>query len=575
MGVSPANFNSAGQYSKHYIPGVYTRRHTIGGNVGASSGNLVILGASMGGKPLTLHCVTDLSEAKDLLVSGDLLNGVANAFNGSTTYIPQEVYCMRINNGSRSQRIFKNNNAEVLTVKSADYGIHTNQMKMWIKAGTTGRKITASFRGSEAEVDNILKKSMSIKYTGSGESASCTINATGLTLTALDNNSTPITDDCLTVPFAEFPTLKELVLRINDTGVYNCVVIDTVDGAKCSELDYATSVSVSGVSAAVFNSDLQAFIDALKTISFIGDVTLADGANRVLPENDNAFIYFTGGTAGTSTVVDWAGALTVLENEDVQIIATPSTDADVHTLIADHCTSMSTVRKKKERTFILGTASTVSIENGLAKAKSFNSELGSVIITGANANNPITGKAEDITPALLACKIAGMEVAAGVSTPLTNKAVKVNSFSTKYTDSQLNKMIAGGIMPFGENEDGELVCIRAMTTFQGNSLVNNERSMIRSVLFMDRDIRKAFGRRTGTNNEPSESDVIGVLNNKSKEWYTNSLITKSDSGELVMNAKVRFDGDKTYLTFERFIRAPNNFTFITGTNKVYSSTVEV
>ena len=43
----------------------------------------------------------------------------------------------------------------------------------------------------------------------------------------------------------------------------------------------------------------------------------------------------------------------------------------------------------------------------------------------------------------------------------------------------------------------------------------------------------------------------------------------------MQNIKVRFDGDKTYLTFERFIRAPNNFMFITGTNKVYSSTVAV
>lgn len=575
MGVSPANFNTAGQSSKHYIPGVYSRRDTVPGNVGASSGNLVILGASMGSKPLTLHCVSDLTEAKELLVSGDLLNGVANAFNGSTTFIPQEVYCMRINNGTQSQRVLKNNNVDILTVKSADYGVHTNQIKLWLKAGTTGRKINASFKGNDVEIDDIIKQSISIKYTGEGASASCTINATGLTLTALDGSSETIADDSLTVTFSEFPTLEELAVRINDTGVYTCLVIDSTEGAKSNELDYTTSTSVSETTAAVFNSDLQALIDALESISFIGEVTLASGATRVLPENDTAYVYFTGATAGTSTVQDWANALAALENEDVQIISTPSTDGDVHTLISDHCTSMSTVSKKKERTYFIGSASNTSIDDAITKSKSLNSELGSLIITGANSNNPITGKAEDITPALLACKVAGMEAAAGVSTPLTNKVVKVNSFSAKYTDTQLNKMIANGIMPFGENEDRELVCIRAMTTFQGDSLVNNERSMIRSVLFMDRDLRKAFSRRTGTNSEPSESDIIGVLNNKAKEWYTNNLITKSDSGELIMNAAVRFDGDKTYLSFERYIRAPNNFTFITGTNKVYSSTVEV
>ena len=92
---------------------------------------------------------------------------------------------------------------------------------------------------------------------------------------------------------------------------------------------------------------------------------------------------------------------------------------------------------------------------------------------------------------------------------------------------------------------------------------------------MDRDLRKAFNRRTGTNDEPSESSIIQTLLDKAKEWYTQSLLTKSNKGSLIENAKVRFDGDKTYLTFDRYIRAPNNFTFITATNRVYSSTVEV
>ena len=236
---------------------------------------------------------------------------------------------------------------------------------------------------------------------------------------------------------------------------------------------------------------------------------------------------------------------------------------------------MSTVSKKKERTCWIGTEKNISLDKALAMARGFNSELVSLVMTGANANNPLTGAAEDISPALLACKCAGIESAIGVSNPLTNKAVKVNSFDKKYTTGELNKMIAGGITPFGENDDGQLVCIRSMTTYQGDSLILNERSMIRSVLYMDRDLRKAFNSRIGTNSAPSESTIIQVLANKSKEWYADDLITKNDSGELFENAKVRFDGDKTYLTFERYVRAPNNFTFITATNKVYRSTIEV
>lgn len=567
MGVSPAKFNSAGQSSEHYIPGNYSRRDVTGGGTGVSTGKLCIIGTSMGGKPLTLHSVSDKAEAKQLLVSGSLLDGVLHALNGSNTFVPQQVFCMRVNAGTQSALTLKKGSESILNVKSADYGVHTNQLKLWLKDGTTGKKVLVNFKGNETVIDNIAKKSFSVLYTGTGTSATCTINATGLTLTS------DIAADSLTITWEECETIEEVVSRINDTGAYSAVLLDTTPNTAASELDHVTGISVK-TTAAVFNSDLQALITALESVAYIESVSLA-GNSRLVPENNTGYVYFSGATAGTSTISDWSDAIDELEKYDIQIIATAATDSDIHNLIADHCVSMSTVSKKKERTCWFGTAKNTSLDAALAAARGFNSELVSLVMTGANANNPLTGAAEDISPALLACKCAGIESALGVSNPLTNKAIKVNAFDKKYTDGELNKMIAGGITPFGENDEGELVCIRAMTTYQGDSLVLNERCMIRSVLYMDRDLRKAFNPRTGTNDEPSESSIIATLNDKARSWYAEQLLTKSDGGELIQNAKVRFDGDKTYLTFDRYVRAPNNFVFITATNKVYRSTVEV
>lgn len=568
MGVSAAKFNSAGQSSSHYIPGAYSRRDTAGAGTGVSSGNLCIIGTSMGGKPLTLHAVSDKAEAKAILVSGTLLEAVAQAFNGSNTYVPQQVFCMRVNNGTQASRVLKNGSTTILTLKSADYGSHMNQLKMWIKAGTTGKKVIVNYKGSEIEVDNIAKKSFSILYTGSGGSAVCTINATGLTIT------TDVTEDNVSISWEDCETLDELVAKLNETGVYSATLIDTTPNTPTKQLDHVSSVSVL-TNAATFNSDLQALIDALEGIQYIGEgnVTL-EGTGRLVPENDSNYVYFSGASAGTATSTDFENALVLLEKEDIQIIATPETDSDIHSLIVDHCVSVSTVSKKHERTCWLGTAKGTSIDAALTLARTYNSELVSLVCTSAIANNPLTGKSEEITPALLSCKCAGIESAIGVSNSLTNKTIKVSSFGTKYKESELNKMIAGGVVTFGENDDGELVCIRCITTYQGDSLILNERSMIRSVLYMDRDLRKAFNRRIGSNDEPSESSIIQTLKNKSKEWYADSLITKNGAN-LFENAKVRFDGDKIYLTFDRYIRAPNNFVFITATNKVYSSTVEV
>ena len=567
MGVSPAKFNSAGQSSEHYIPGNYSRRDVTGGGTGVSTGKLCIIGTSMGGKPLTLHNVSDKAEAKQLLVSGSLLDGVLHALNGSNTFVPQQVFCMRVNAGTQSALTLKKGSESILNVKSADYGVHTNQLKLWLKDGTTGKKVLVNFKGNETVIDNIAKKSFSVLYTGTGTSATCTINATGLTLTS------DIATDSLTITWEECETIEEVVSRINDTGVYSAVLLDTTPNTAASELDHVNSISVK-TTAATFNSNLQALMDALESVAYIGSVSL-EGTSRLIPENNTGYVYFSGATAGTSTISDWSNAIDELEKYDIQIIATATTDSDIHNLIADHCVSMSTVSKKKERTCWFGTPKNTNLEVALATARGFNSELVSLVMTGANANNPLTGAAEDISPALLACKCAGMESALGVSNPLTNKAIKVNSFDRKYTDGELNKMIAGGITPFGENDEGQLVCIRAMTTYQGDSLTLNERCMIRSVLYMDRDLRKAFNPRTGTNDEPSESSIIATLNAKAQLWYAEQLLTKSDKGELVQNIKVKFDGDKTYLTFERYVRAPSNFVFITATNKVYRSTVEV
>jgi len=110
-----------------------------------------------------------------------------------------------------------------------------------------------------------------------------------------------------------------------------------------------------------------------------------------------------------------------------------------------------------------------------------------------------------------------------------------------------------------------------MTTYQDDNLGLNERSCVREALFMDRDLRKAYVRRTGTSDEPSVSEILTVLLKKAKDWYEKGYITKSDDGKLVFNYKVKFDGDKTYLVYDKFIRAPNNFTFITSNNMIYSS----
>ncbi len=583
MSLSPATFTSAGQTSQHVVPGVYSRRNTIGGSTGVSTGKLCIIGAAEGGEPLKLHAISDTAEAKRLLRSGPLLDGVCEAFNGSNTYTPDIVYCMRINKGTQSILDLKSTVGDsVLKLYSKDYGLHTNMLKLWLLSGTTtGLRVKVSFNGSELEADGIGKESFTLLYTGEyapetvseGDddtitpitSAYCTINADGLTI------ATDMDSENFFVSFSDCETLEDLVSKINDSGKYTAVLLANGED-ETSELDHVNTVSVLN-NAATFSSDLKALTDALLSFEFIGKVEV--GPNRVLPDVMASYAYFSGAESGTQTTSDYLAALEALEKEDVQIVATPNGSEEVRALILSHCVEMSKVSKKKERTCWLGTTTDAEVDNAISIAKALNSELCSLVTVGAVDIDPLTGEIRTISPALLSCKCAGMEAAMSPSNPLTNKAIKVSSFTKRYTQGEYSRLIQNGVVTFGENDEGELVCIRSITTYQGDSLVLNERSMIRSVLYMDRDLRKAFNKRIGTNAEPSVSTVLQTLLLKAKEWYADDLLTKNENGELFENAKVRFDGDKTYLTFERYIRAPVNFVFITATNKVYSSTLEI
>lgn len=583
MGVSPAIFESAGQISQHYVPGVYSRSSNITSPSGVSSGNLVILGNSMGGKPLELLQFNSLSEAKDTLIDGELLKGIGYAFKGSNVYIPQKVYAMRVNNGLQSTVTLKNSETDVLKIKSSDYGSHCNQIKIMVSNGSLGanyRKIEAGYKDYNTVIDNVGKQSIFINYGGEGDKATCTITTEGMTLQAFEEN-VEITEEKLEISFEDYPNLQDVVTKINDSGIYSANLLDADSQAKSNELDSCTSTVISEyvndeplTDGATFYSNLQAFIDAIKSIPLFDDVEILSIARLVPDTTGDVFTYFTGGSSGTNS---WALALEKLETEDIQIIATPSTDNLVHAQIVAHCIEMSNVNNRKERTCFLGTNYNISDDDGINYAKSLNSKFASLVIDSGVALNPINNTSENIGGSIIACMLAGMESAMSVAEPLTYKTINVLSFTKKRTISNIENLIKNGVTCCNPNPENvnEFICIRSITTFQGNGdLISVERSMTREALFMDRDLRNAFATGIGGTNNTSESAIIQTLKDKANEWKISGLIIPKGTDN-VWNISVRFSGDKVYLQYARYLTAPRNFVFITAVNHVYETTIEL
>ena len=577
MGVSPAIFESGGQRSEHYVPGVYGRSFNISSPSGISAGNLCILGKSNGGEPYKMLEFSGIAEAQEKLIGGELLDAVGYAFGASNTFIPQKVYAMRVNNGTQSSLTLQSGATDLIKVKSWDWGVHTNQLKMLVAAGTVAnsKKISLVYKDQTEVADNIINAALSVEYGGEGNNPKVTVGATSISFAAETDDVDPQPTDTLTINFADFDRLETLVGRINDSDAWQASIIGNNSNIPSAELDTVSSVDV-GETGTTLYANYVAFINTLKAMELVGDVEILAANTRQTPDVMESYEYFTGGSDGSYSVTQWQTALAALELEDVQIIATPSTDAAVHALISSHCTSMSDVIHRKERTAILGGSVNMTDEAAIAEALGLNNKLISFCCDNPIKINLVTGKTETLSGAMLGVMLAAMESAMSPNTPLTFKVLNVLGFAKTRTITNITNLIKAGIMVCNSNPENltEYICIRAMTTFQGDDLINNERSMVREDLFMNRDLRQQFKPVIGTAGITTNA-AIKTLKERAKEWALNGYIVPTDSNENVWDIKVRIDGDKVYITYSRYLTAPVNFVFITAINHIYTSTVEM
>jgi hypothetical protein len=573
MAVGPAIFQSAGQRTEHYVPGAYSRSTAVGGSGdGVSANKGVILGPAKGGKPCELFVFSSLEEAEETLAGGDLLKAVAHAFNPSPEYSPQAVRAMVVNGNTQAASVMNSGGSAVLSLKSSGYGVLMNRLKRQLTDGTNPgtKKMVFALDGSEEEIDNIGKKSISLQYAGSGTAAAVTVNNGGLSVAVTG------ADDSITLPFEDFQTIGEIVARLNDTGKFAAVQLDSEFNVPANELDAVSGRDVK-TAAAILKSDFYALFHALENSIYVGKGNAEKAANtpNAMPDDDPGFVYFEGAAAGTYTVSDWADALGALEAEDVQIVSTPSADHAVHVLVSNHCTAMSNVQNRKERTAFLGGPVGETIEDAVAFSASLNNKLVSYCYPAINAASPLTGEAEDLPASYFACKLLGMECTVAVNEPLTWKTVSVLKFLKKLKTSEMEKLIIGGVLCGGTTDDNRLAVIRAMTSYQGKQLQLVERSMVREDLYMNRDIRLQYSGGVGRPGADKGSDAEQVLLDAARGWKGEGLIVPDDDGRNVWGVRIRKSGDKTVISFNRNLTAPQNFFFITAYNYVYESSASV
>jgi len=565
MGIGKRTFQSAGRVSQHLIPGAYSRIDSVKGAGGiVSVNNGVVMGNCHGGKPQILLQFNSIADAAATLRSGPLMDAVRLAFNPGNDFVPQRLFAMRVNTALQASSYLKDATSNnMVKLLSRDYGLHTNQIKYKLESGTVeGKKITVAFQIDQEEFDDVIRKSFDIQYIGTEETCTMDITNNDTTQTLVTTAGT----DSLDIDLNSYPTIEELAGYINDHESYTCTAKAGQEQKSSLELDGVSSQDIKTAEYTV-ESTMQAIIDKINNESNLIKAEAVNGTNnRAIPENVATFTYLTGGSEGSYTTTEWTSALQVLEAEDIQYISTPDTDASVHSALKTHCEQMSSVTGKKERQFVLGGDGTEDVSTMLTNSAALNSKYGMYAGAKGKFNQyDVDGKLKEYATSYIACMLMGMKCAAAINEPLTFKTLNLLSINEKFTESELEQLIEGGVAPVNYNSNGIPHLVRQVNSYQTDDLKWNEFSMVGEMLFASRDLRTYLESLfVGKAGNIKLGVIKGAVVNRLELYTDLGVFVAGDDGKAYWNVQLSISGDTVWIDYDANITAPINFMFVTN-----------
>lgn len=564
------------------IPGVYSKSEfpPSQGSVGAATDIVTILGESRGGVPHNasglkdeerVNQITNFNQALNLLQAGDGL--YMTEFFLRPTRDPQlakpsRVNFVRVNSATQAAATLKDvGTNDIIALKSTRYGTLANQLARKVEAGTVAgtHKVTVKFKGSVvAERDNIGFQYMDIQYVGAGSAATMTINATQLTTSV-----TGAAGDNLTLLFADFPTLGQLVAYLDEHPAYTCVLRDrsdadttTFDAVTAADIRTAVYTAVANVEALIqfFNADAGGeFSAALQTSAVRTDVV-----------NDANFVFCAGGTETAATNNDWAAAFELIRKFKANHVLIATGSAAIQRMLRDHVEDMSTITERQNRSGGCGASTATSTKAArIAEAKAINSPRIEYHVTPfvradiQNGNQPKT-----FAPFFAAAIAAGIRFGNFITMAATFKTADVLGVTENYDRPTKEDYIGAGCSMLELTERG-ISFVRDITTYQGSNLILNTPSMLRDADFITLDIQAKLGKLMAELDRAPDALVIEslkntVVTNILPQYEIDGYITRDPNTGDPAFSDVEFSvsGDRFDVSFTAILPAPLHFIFV-------------
>lgn len=467
-----------------------------------------LIGEADDGKPREVQVFSSPGAVKAFYRSGDLVEAAALVADPSNdTLIPsgaQSIVCYKINNSAPGTRT----HASTFVYTTKRYGVAANSVTIGVAAGTGSSRIVTvtdfdDYGSAITEVSPELGAAgkFSIQYTGAATACTMTITATTMTLTTA---SASIPADDLTITFADWNNLQEIINYINAHPSYTCTTLITNSVTfDPTYLDAVASVSV--ISATVVYARNYDIWDWVNTNSQI--VTAAITKGQTSPVAVLAAGAFSGGTRGTSSNSDWTTALQTLRSVRInQLVLLASQDATtvqgtftIDSLVAAivaHCKYVSSTPGRNECQGWMGVNK--SLTAWITLANLHNSEHLCLLAQKPQRARTFDGRVVFFPEWAYACIAAGMRAGAPLGEPLTRKYVNVvgQSQDTSWdplNDDNVSLALLNGLWVVTFVRGKGFRFEKGITTYtRSNNNALQEETILQTIKALSFDIRTAL-----------------------------------------------------------------------------------
>lgn len=529
----------------------------------AVGNNLAIVGLSDAGEPNVPLVFSDPRDAERVLMGGEGLVAVRKAFAPSAeTGGPRTVTFVRVGTATRSTLTLNDSTPSASIVLTSEvWGLPANAIRVKVETGTLrGKKVTTQLYDRYFVGDNLARDAFTVQYTGGLASALMSVSNTQVVLKAGTGGSEATV---ATIALADFPTIQQLVDRINaTTGFVATAAANSELLASENALDGVTDQNVKA-SAYTAKADLQAVIDWFNSSAetFVS-AARAGGASK--PPANLATTYMAGATNPAVLVGDWTTAIAALQAVDVQWVVPLSGNASVHAAADAHCIFMSDAGGK-ERRAVVGPDAGMSLASAKSAAAAINSDRTAFAWPGHIdfdlAGNKVV-RAGYMTAVLVAAAFAGVNP----GTPLTNKTLRVSGLEYEpKTPVDTDDLISSGVLCVERSERGFKVS-RSVSTWLVNDNFNRvEMSCGAASDFVVRAVRDRLNVLLGQKATPRALDRAEAIADSALRAL--AVAEPAGPGIIVGDAKTpaftapraSLDGDVINVSFQCSPVVPLNF----------------